>query len=227
MEVSNKLVQAEHQNKNAKTTPVGKTISFFFVSSPSLLLRKQMMNYQEFDWLSIYDREEWQLPRSVLDRTIAPTLQSENIINPLYSKPLEAAEGTWLSSSVTVGCTNRRFDRLADLEEKLLKERCSEEEKNRQLQFLGRKVSQYSKSRRTILDLDNFKTVKVIGKGVFDKVSLFVLCIVLMRKMADLFLLGLISSSLVFGVIDKIYAMRTLRESEMLKKAEGTYSHTF
>lgn len=63
------------------------------------------------------------------------------------------------------------LNRLADLEEKLLKERCSEEKKNRQLQSLGRKESQYLRLRRTRLGLDDFKTVKVIGKGAFGEVS--------------------------------------------------------
>lgn len=60
---------------------------------------------------------------------------------------------------------------MADLEERLLTERCSEEKKNRQLQSLGRKESQYLRLRRTRLGLDDFVTVKVIGKGAFGEVK--------------------------------------------------------
>jgi hypothetical protein len=110
------------------------------------------------------------------------------------------------------------YDRLADLEEKLLKERCSEEKKNRQLQSLGRKESQYLRLRRTRLGLDDFKTVKVIGKGAFGEVSLFVLCSFFNKKQR----LSCFSFKKVRLVqacdTGKIYAMKTLRKSEMLKK---------
>lgn len=61
--------------------------------------------------------------------------------------------------------------RWADLEKKLSQENCSQEKKNRQLQTLGRKESQYLRLRRTRLGLDDFNTVKVIGKGAFGEVT--------------------------------------------------------
>jgi len=48
----------------------------------------------------------------------------------------------------------------------------SEERKNRQLQQLGKKESTFLRLRRTKLGLDDFRTVKVIGKGAFGEVSL-------------------------------------------------------
>jgi hypothetical protein len=47
----------------------------------------------------------------------------------------------------------------------------SEERKHRQLQQLGRKESTFLRLRRTRLGLDDFRTVKVIGKGAFGEVS--------------------------------------------------------
>ena len=47
----------------------------------------------------------------------------------------------------------------------------SDERKQRQLQALGRKESTFLRLRRTRLGLDDFRTVKVIGKGAFGAVS--------------------------------------------------------
>jgi hypothetical protein len=61
--------------------------------------------------------------------------------------------------------------RRTDVEKKLSHEHCSEEKKKRQLLSLGRKESQYLRLRRTRLGLEDFVTVKVIGKGAFGEVS--------------------------------------------------------
>lgn len=50
----------------------------------------------------------------------------------------------------------------------------SEDRKHRQLQQLGKKESTYLRLRRTRLGLDDFRTVKVIGKGAFGEVGGFV-----------------------------------------------------
>lgn len=71
----------------------------------------------------------------------------------------------------------------------------SEERKNRQLQNLGKKESQFLRLRRTKLSLEDFITVKVIGKGAFGEVRL-------VQKRDT----------------GKIYAMKTLLKSEMYKK---------
>lgn len=58
-----------------------------------------------------------------------------------------------------------------EVEKRLQDEQSSQEKKNRQLQSLGRKESQYLRLRRTRLGLDDFVTVKVIGKGAFGEVN--------------------------------------------------------
>lgn len=57
------------------------------------------------------------------------------------------------------------------MEAKLQHEHCSEEKKNRQYQSLGRKESQFLRLKRTRLGVDDFQTVKVIGKGAFGEVN--------------------------------------------------------
>ncbi|KAF7292458.1 AGC/NDR protein kinase [Mycena chlorophos] len=71
----------------------------------------------------------------------------------------------------------------------------SDERKQRQLQQLGKKESTFLRLRRTKLGLDDFRTVKVIGKGAFGEVRLV--------QKTD---------------TGKIYAMKLLRKDEMLKK---------
>src|SRR6185369_4589276 len=60
--------------------------------------------------------------------------------------------------------------RLDELEHKLENESCSEERKNRQRNALGKKEAQFLRLRRTRLGLDDFVTLKVIGKGAFGEV---------------------------------------------------------
>lgn len=67
--------------------------------------------------------------------------------------------------------------------------------KSRQLQALGRRESNFLRLRRTKIGLDDFRTVKVIGKGAFGEVRL---C----QKVDT----------------GRIYAMKTLLKSEMFKK---------
>lgn len=90
-----------------------------------------------------------------------------------------------------------RNQRRLDLEHRLLNEESgsSDERKNRQLQNLGKKESQFLRLRRTKLSLEDFNTVKVIGKGAFGEVRL-------VQKRDT----------------GKIYAMKTLLKSEMYKK---------
>ncbi|CAJ0924093.1 12749_t:CDS:2, partial [Entrophospora sp. SA101] len=72
---------------------------------------------------------------------------------------------------------------------------CSDERKNRQLSSLGTKESQFLRLRRTRIGLEDFLTIKVIGKGAFGEVRLV--------QKAD---------------TGKIYAMKTLRKTDMFKK---------
>ncbi|EMG49676.1 Likely protein kinase [Candida maltosa Xu316] len=90
-----------------------------------------------------------------------------------------------------------RNQRRLDLEHKIMTEESgsSEERKNRQLQNLGKKESQFLRLKRTKLALEDFITVKVIGKGAFGEVRL------VQKKDTG-----------------KIYAMKTLLKSEMFNK---------
>ncbi|GLB33836.1 putative haspin like kinase [Lyophyllum shimeji] len=97
---------------------------------------------------------------------------------------------------VAVESAIERNTRRVELERRLQGEvTMSEERKQRQLQQLGKKESTYLRLRRTKLGLDDFRTVKVIGKGAFGEVRL-------VQKVDT----------------GKIYAMKTLKKEEMLKK---------
>ncbi|WVR09314.1 hypothetical protein IAU60_006379 [Kwoniella sp. DSM 27419] len=67
--------------------------------------------------------------------------------------------------------------------------------KNRQMMALGRRESNFLRLRRTRIGLEDFRTVKVIGKGAFGEVRL--------TQKVD---------------TGKIYAMKTLKKNEMFKK---------
>lgn len=90
---------------------------------------------------------------------------------------------------------NYPFTRRIELETRLETESGSDVRKNRQLEALGRKESQFLRLRRTRLGLDDFTTVKVIGKGAFGEVRL-------VQKVDS----------------GGIYAMKTLRKADMFKK---------
>ncbi|KAJ7129641.1 kinase-like domain-containing protein [Mycena epipterygia] len=97
---------------------------------------------------------------------------------------------------VAVDSAIDRNTRRVELERRLQGDNMmSEERKQRQLQQLGKKESTFLRLRRTKLGLDNFRTVKVIGKGAFGEVRLV--------QKTD---------------TGKIYAMKTLKKEEMLKK---------
>lgn len=90
-----------------------------------------------------------------------------------------------------------RNTRRLELEKKLATEEAnlSEERKNRQLALLGKKESLFLRLRRTKMLLEDFTTVKVIGKGAFGEVRL-------VQKNDS----------------GKIYAMKTLLKREMVKR---------
>lgn len=69
------------------------------------------------------------------------------------------------------------FERRVELERRLMGDALtSEDRKQRQLQQLGKKESTFLRLRRTKLGLNDFRTVKVIGKGAFGEVSNSALC---------------------------------------------------
>ncbi|EIN10639.1 kinase-like protein [Punctularia strigosozonata HHB-11173 SS5] len=97
---------------------------------------------------------------------------------------------------VAVDAAIERNTRRVELERKLAADATlTDERKQRQLAAHGRKESTYLRLRRTKLGLDDFRTVKVIGKGAFGEVRLV--------QKTD---------------TGRIYAMKTLRKEEMLKK---------
>jgi len=91
-------------------------------------------------------------------------------------------------------CAERHARRL-QLEERMAKENWSEEKKHRQFNSHGRKESDFLRLKRTRLGADDFETIKVIGKGAFGEVRL-------VQKIDS----------------GKIYAMKTLIKSEMVKR---------
>jgi len=78
-----------------------------------------------------------------------------------------------------------------------------QDRKQRQLAQLGRTESSFLRLRRTRLGLDDFRTVKVIGKGAFGEVRL-------VQKVDT----------------GKIYAMKSLKKAEMFKKDQVRPSFT-
>ena len=75
--------------------------------------------------------------------------------------------------------------RRADLEKRLASDTTlTDDRKSRQLAQLGRTESSFLRLRRTRLGLDDFRTVKVIGKGAFGEVSFasFSVRVVLTRR---------------------------------------------
>ncbi|KAI0053526.1 AGC/NDR protein kinase [Auriscalpium vulgare] len=86
--------------------------------------------------------------------------------------------------------------RRVELERKLREDPAmSQDRKQRQLLQHGKKESTFLRLRRTKLGLEDFRTVKVIGKGAFGEVRLV--------QKTD---------------TGKVYAMKTLKKEEMLKK---------
>ncbi|KAJ1569944.1 Serine/threonine-protein kinase [Nowakowskiella sp. JEL0078] len=81
-----------------------------------------------------------------------------------------------------------RESRRIDFETRLSKEKMSDDRRIRQLNQHGRKESEFLRLRRVRLGFEDFITIKVIGKGAFGEDS------------------------------GKVYAMKTLRKSEMVKK---------
>ena len=88
----------------------------------------------------------------------------------------------------------------------------SDERKQRQLVQHGKKESTYLRLRRTKLGLDDFRTVKVIGKGAFGEVSREPF--VISRYSIAGTQVRLVQKT----DTGKIYAMKTLKKEEMLKK---------
>jgi protein-serine/threonine kinase len=121
----------------------------------------------------------------------------------MSKQTLDAATGAKLKLEhyykIAVEQAIERSNRRVELEKRLANPAdgvpVSEDRKNRQLSSLGRRESGFLRLRRTRLGLDDFRTVKVIGKGAFGEVRV-------VQKVDT----------------GKIYAMKTLKKAEMFKK---------
>ena len=132
---------------------------------------KPVSNYMYFE------RRPELLSKSTQDKAATVKLKIENFYQSSVNYAIE------------------RNQRRVELESQLVSQDWSDERKSRQLSTLGRKESQFLRLRRTRLSLEDFQTVKVIGKGAFGEVRL------VQKKDTG-----------------KIYAMKTLLKSEMYKK---------
>ncbi|GAB5587398.1 Serine/threonine-protein kinase [Umbelopsis nana] len=137
----------------------------------------QSLDDVDMDCDVYFDRSISSLPASALDRAAIAKLRLENYYKDAIGRAIE------------------RKQRYVDLETKLNSEKASDERKQRQLQTLGRKETDFLKLRRTRLTLTDFITIKVIGKGAFGEVRLV--------QKED---------------TGKIYAMKTLRKADMMQK---------
>ncbi|KAK9451165.1 kinase-like domain-containing protein [Limtongia smithiae] len=125
----------------------------------------------------MFERNTEQFSKHTLEATATAKLKLENFYQLNVAHAVE------------------RNQRRVELEKRQATERSSEERKKRERQNLGKKESAFLRLRRTKLALDDFHTVKVIGKGAFGEVRL------VQKKDTG-----------------KIYAMKTLLKSEMYKK---------
>lgn len=124
-----------------------------------------------------YERNTEGYSKSILDRSATAKYKLEVFYKGLLDQTVE------------------RQNRLTELEAKLKQETCSDERKAKQIAALGRKETDFLRFRRVRLGVNDFHTVKVIGKGAFGEVRL-------VQKIDT----------------GKIYAMKTLRKSDMVKK---------
>ena len=124
-------------------------------------------------------RQPHLLPTEVQDKGKAVKLKIENFYTMAVNHAIE------------------RNQRRIEMEQKLIDEGAgiSEERKNRHIQNYSKKETQFLRLRRTKLALEDFETIKVIGKGAFGEVRL-------VQKKDN----------------GHIYAMKTLLKLEMYKK---------
>lgn len=125
----------------------------------------------------------------------------ERRLDGISKHTIEAATGAKLKLEhfykVAVEQAIERTGRRVELEKRLASSgpEVADDSKRRQLAQLGQTESGFLRLRRTRLGLDDFRTVKVIGKGAFGEVRLV--------QKPD---------------TGKIYAMKSLRKAEMFKK---------
>lgn len=145
-------------------------------NQPLVPPKTQQQNTAQSNYM-YFERRPDLLTKTTQDKAAAVKLKVENFYQSSVKYAIE------------------RNQRRVELEGNLSVQDWSEERRNRELTSLGRKESQFLRLRRTRLSLEDFHTVKVIGKGAFGEVRL-------VQKRDT----------------GKIYAMKTLLKSEMYKK---------
>lgn len=159
-------------NNSAGNNNIGNTSPVF--SQAQLHQQQQQQTNSNYMY---FERRPDLLTKSAQDKAAAVKLKIENFYQQSVKYAIE------------------RNERRVELESELASHDWSEERRSRQLASLGKKESQFLRLRRTRLSLEDFQTVKVIGKGAFGEVRL------VQKKDTG-----------------KIYAMKTLLKSEMYKK---------
>ncbi|KAI9017809.1 kinase-like domain-containing protein [Gaertneriomyces semiglobifer] len=125
----------------------------------------------------VFQRSTDQVSQMTVDRAAAAKLKLEVFYKNIVSE-----------------CADRDH-RRRETEERIAQQTLSEDRKARQLTAYAQRESEFLRLRRVRMGVDDFITVKVIGKGAFGEVRLV--------QKSD---------------TGKIYAMKTLRKTEMVKK---------
>ncbi|OMJ27852.1 Serine/threonine-protein kinase orb6 [Smittium culicis] len=126
---------------------------------------------------SKYQRSSSSYAKSTIDKAKKAKLKLESYYKELVIQCIE------------------RNNRRAQIENRLLEESGSIERRNRLLSGFGAKEGNYLRLRRTRLGAQDFKTIKIIGRGAFGEVRLV--------QQQD---------------SGKIYAMKMLRKADMIQK---------
>lgn len=150
-------------------------------SSSSSMNSSQSQSYDKGADYVYFERSTQGMSKTTLDAATGAKLKLEHFYKIAVEQAIE------------------RSNRRVELEKRLVNPSdgvaVSEDRRNRQLTSLGRRESGFLRLRRTRLGLDDFRTVKVIGKGAFGEVRV-------VQKVDT----------------GKIYAMKTLKKAEMFKK---------
>ena len=121
-----------------------------------------------------FDRTAAGFSAEAVPRAKAAHLKLEHFYKVAVDSAIERNQryvGGDLASTKVEGLMRPRINRRVELERRLQTDNTmTDERKQRQLQQLGKKESTFLRLRRTKLGLDDFRTVKVIGKGAFGEV---------------------------------------------------------
>ena len=148
--------------------------------------------------MSEFVRNIRNFPKSAVDKSTAAKIKLEKFYENLIEQTIERERRQVIIVANCINCSPSIYlnTRRREVEEKVANEKnMSEDKKSRIISGYGQKESDYMRLRRVRLDVSDFKTIKVIGKGAFGEVRL------VQKKDTG-----------------KIYAMKSLKKSEMLKR---------